>query len=112
MFLLSPLWLLGLLPWLGVTIWMLWGRHRGTLVPFVALWRGPVPVRRARRSMERPPLGVALALLAVLLSLCAAARPGVRWRTGTRSNLALIVDRGLTMSAGGENGLGIRGTWR
>ena len=77
MVLISPLWLLGLLPWAGVTAWLLWGRRQRTLVPFLPLWRGPAPVPRAKRSVQLPPAAVIFAILSMLLAVLAAARPAI-----------------------------------
>jgi hypothetical protein len=97
----SPLWLLGLVPWAGVTIWLLLGQGRQTSVPFIKLWRGPVPFPRAKRSFTRPPLAVLLTIFSLFLAVLASARPMLASRSGVP--ITIIVDRGITMSARGEH---------
>jgi hypothetical protein len=73
----APLWLVGLLPWAVVTVWLLTGRREGTAVPFLNLWRGPeAALPRTKASMQVPPLAVVCAMLAMLLAILGAARPG------------------------------------
>src|SRR5688572_1701292 len=107
MSLLSPIWLLGLIPWAVVTVWLLRGRRKKVDVPFLALWRGEMWGPRAKRSLERPPLALAAALLAMLLALLAAARPSVRV-PGRGPTIAVVVDRGVTMSAKAAGGGAVR----
>src|SRR5688572_18252296 len=110
MALLSPIWLLGLIPWAVVTVWLLRGRRKKVDVPFLELWRGEMRGPRAKRSWERPPLALAAALLALLLTLLAASRPRVRV-PGKGPTIAVVVDRGVTMSAtaaGGGGGGAVR----
>ena len=99
----APLWLFGLLPWSALVLYLLWGRRRRTDVPFLDLWQGGAEGVRVRRRVSPPPVALALALLSILLAILAAGRPAVGgpWAGGT---LSVIVDRGYTMSAGGENG--------
>jgi hypothetical protein len=96
----SPISLLLLLPWVGVTIWLLWGRRHTRAVPFLNLWPSDQPVRRARRRVQLPPMALGLALLAMLLAIVSSAGPIVRTR-GARDagTITLILDRGITMSA-------------
>ena len=109
MILSSPIWLIALGPWLGVVAFLLWGRRRRVHVPFVRLWRGPIIGPRAKRSMEVPPVAVALALMAMLLGVLAAARPMVRGRAGAGGPpITIVIDRGLTMSARGSRDLRFR----
>jgi hypothetical protein len=101
----TPAWLLGLLPWAAVALYLLWGRRRARVVPFLELWRIPVEGRHVRRRMGVPPLALALALLGMLLAVVAAAGPRVRWpRTGGGTTVVVIVDRGLSMSYRGKEG--------
>jgi hypothetical protein len=102
MLLLSPIWLIGLVPWSAAAVWLMWGRRRRTAVPFLPLWQGPVKGPRARRSMQPPPVAVALCLLAMLLALLAAARPGLSNARHGQGSLTIIVDRGLLMSGRGR----------
>src|SRR5688500_655357 len=97
---LSPIWLLGLLPWMAVVVWLFRGRRTRVNVPFINLWRGDVTGPRPKRSWEKPPLALAAALLAILLALLAAARPVWQTRTESRT-ITIIVDRSVTMSARG-----------
>jgi hypothetical protein len=96
----SPISLLLLLPWVGVTIWLLWGRRHTRAVPFLNLWPSDQPVRRARRRVQLPPMALGMALLAMLLAIVSSAGPIVRTR-GARDagTITLILDRGITMSA-------------
>ena len=98
---LSPIWLLGLLPWMAVVVWLLRGRRTRVNVPFINLWRGDDTGPRPKRSWEMPPLALAAALLAILLALLAAARPVWQTRTESRT-ITIIVDRSITMSARGS----------
>lgn len=98
----SPIWLIGLVPWAAVAVWLLWGRRRRIGVPFLALWQGPVKGPRARRSMQPPPIAVALCLLATLLALLAAARPALSNARLSQVPLTIIIDRGLLMSGRGR----------
>ena len=100
MFFASPLWLLGLLPWAGVTIWLLLGRRQRVGVPFIKLWRGQTRSPRAKPSLTRPPLPILLAILSLLLAVLASAGPMLPSRIGPV--VTIIVDRGITMSARGQ----------
>src|SRR5688500_14889144 len=94
----SPLWLLALLPWTAVVAYLLWGRRRRVDVPFMALWpaEGDDAVRVRRRVMP-PPLALALAILAMLLAILAAGRPGVPVER-PREPLTVVIDRGWSVS--------------
>src|SRR3954469_3755183 len=97
MILASPLWLLALIPWSGVALWMLIGRNPRVAVPFIELWNdSDAPKRRASRAIQRPPVAMACALLAMLLALVAAARPAI---VRGRQPLRVLVDRGVTMGS-------------
>lgn len=105
----TPALLLGLLPWAAVALYLLWGRRRAHAVPFIELWRIPVEGKRVRRRVAVPPLALALALLGMLLAVVAAAGPNVRWPGAAGGTpVAVIVDRGLRMSARGRDGLRFR----
>src|SRR5206468_2030861 len=105
----TPAWLFGLLPWGAVAVYLLWGRRRARVVPFLELWRIPVEGKRVRRRMAAPPLALALALLGMLLAVVAAAGPRVRWPgAGGGTPVAVIVDRGLAMSVRGREDLRYR----
>src|SRR5437764_925273 len=105
----TPIWLVGLLPWAAVSLYLLWGRRRAQAVPFLELWRVPVEGKRIRRRVGVPPLALALALLGMLLAVVAAAGPNVRSPgTAAGTPIVVIVDRGLTMSARGREGLRFR----
>ncbi|HMB94415.1 MAG TPA: hypothetical protein VKK61_00080 [Tepidisphaeraceae bacterium] len=80
----SPLWLLGLLPWIAVVIWILTGRAEQTTVPFLHLWRGPQSLPRARQSLRPPPLEIVLILIAMLLAILASGRPNLNFTRVTR----------------------------
>ncbi len=74
----APLWLIALLPWFAVVLWLFTGRHEKATVPFLELWRGPVRGPRPRAALRRPPLAILCAVLAMLLAIVAAGRPGLR----------------------------------
>jgi hypothetical protein len=98
----APLWLLLLLPWLALVAWLLWGRRTAAVVPFLDLWRSHAPPARRNRWFQPPPLALAAALLAILLSIVAASRPALRLRGSEGPLVTVIVDRGVTMSAAGR----------
>src|SRR5438094_9498367 len=81
----SPIWLALLLPWVGFSVWLLWMRYSGTRVPFLDLWRGPIEPSRATRRFHLPPLALILFIVAMLLAIFAAARPGWRRQIATAS---------------------------
>jgi hypothetical protein len=94
MLLLTPLWLLALLPWTALVAWALVRRGRTVAVPFVQLW--PVEAAPAkRRGWRAPPAAVTLLLVAMLLAIVAAAGPALR---GERREVGVVIDRGASMS--------------
>ncbi|HEV7302382.1 MAG TPA: hypothetical protein VGN72_23790 [Tepidisphaeraceae bacterium] len=93
MILLSPLWLLALLPWTALAVWSLVQRGRTVAVPFVQLWQTsatPTP----RRGWRAPPSALLLMLGSILLAILAAAGPATRGA----APVTVIIDRGATMS--------------
>lgn len=99
---LSPYWLLGLLPWGVVVYWLLRRRRWPTGIPFLELWRGPFRPPRPTHRFARPPLPVAMVMLAMLLAILAAARPAIGDPTGRRAKpIPVVVDRGAGMSVRG-----------
>jgi hypothetical protein len=95
----APWWLLSLVPVAAVVVYLLWGRRRQEAVPFLDLWLGPVKGPTPKRRFAAPPLALALAILAMVLAVLGAARPA--WFGGDRNEpVAVILDRGATMSAG------------
>src|SRR2546430_9942865 len=98
MSLLAPVWLFALLPWSVFAVWIWLGRRRRQWVPFLALWEAPEELRRPKKGVEPPPLGLVLALLAMLLGILGMAQPVVH-RGGDRGRMTIIVDRGASMSA-------------
>jgi hypothetical protein len=109
MLFLAPFWLLGLALWVALTGWLLLGRRTRINVPFLRLWRAPTPTDRPRRGIQVPPIAILFALLAILLTIFAAAHPIVRGAGATnKTPISLIVDRGLSMSARGEHDLRFR----
>lgn len=103
MALLSPVWLITLIPWIAVAIWMCIARQDLAPVPFLILWPRSVPRQSSSRRYDRPPLPVLLCLLAALLGIFAAAQP-VLYRNNITRPLVIVVDRGLTMSGKSANG--------
>lgn len=94
MLLLTPLWLLALLPWGALVAWSLVRRGRTVAVPFVQLW--PTTARPAkRRGWQRPPVAVLLLLASALLAIVAAAGPVLQ---GERREAIVLIDRGASMS--------------
>jgi hypothetical protein len=79
MLLASPIWLTLLFPWTALAIWLLSGRRQKQPVPFLELWRAEAAhIRRPHRYLNRPPLALALALLALLIAILASAGPEIR----------------------------------
>jgi len=98
----APLWLIGLIPWAGVALWILWGQREKIGVPFLPLWQSEIPSRAPRRQMAPPPIALLAALLAAMLAILAAARPQIF--SGQSGHVTIIADRGLTMSVEGKDG--------
>lgn len=98
MILLSPIWLLGLLPWAVVSVYLLSGQRRRVEVPFLALWSGPAAPPKAKRAIHRPPWFILFLILSLLLAVLAAAGPAVRSNHSSDSRFTIILDRGITMS--------------
>ncbi|HEX4797609.1 MAG TPA: hypothetical protein VH370_27695 [Humisphaera sp.] len=95
---LSPLWLLALLPWAALTTWLLRGRRPRVRVPFLHLWRGPLPLEIRKRGWRTPPIWLALALLTLLAAILGASQP-MAGRSGSGQSMCVIVDSGMSMSA-------------
>lgn len=96
----SPIWLLLLLPWGLLVWWLLRARSARVDVPFLQLWRGRLATRTTRRAWRLPPVPLGAMLLACLLAIIAAARPGLIFAAPDNpSPITIIVDRGATMSA-------------
>src|SRR5438128_2615151 len=95
----APMFLLGLVPWAAVAVWLLLGQRQTSAVPFLDLWQAtPDAPPRARRHVHLPPLAILAALAAMLLAICAAARPV--WRSTRAGRMVTVVlDRGVTMSS-------------
>jgi hypothetical protein len=100
---LSPIWLVGLIPWTGLVLWMLRDRATVAAVPFTRLWpeNAGASARRARRL---PSVSVAAVLAAALLGILAAANPRCGFGGRSSNRFVVIVDRGLTMSAVNSRG--------
>src|SRR5215203_5702993 len=95
----SPVWLLFLVPWGALVVWMLLGERQRVAVPFLALWSGPAGGPKRRRALARPPIALACALAALLCAIAGASGPTISFgRWGAK--VVLILDRGVTMSAG------------
>jgi hypothetical protein len=79
MFLVSPIWLVLLAPWGGLTLWLLWGQLDRRGVPFLKLWRDEmIHHRKPRRAWNKPPLALIALLAAMFLAIVATAGPMVR----------------------------------
>ncbi|HEV8608107.1 MAG TPA: hypothetical protein VGQ99_22415 [Tepidisphaeraceae bacterium] len=97
----SPIYLIALVPWAGLVFWLLLGKRRRVDVSFLELWKGPVTGPTAKRRVGMPPIALAAILAAMLLGILAAARPGiVGTARGNEKPIVMVVDRGVTMSAG------------
>src|SRR2546423_1304821 len=96
---LSPAWLIGLAPWSALAIWLFRGRRPRVRVPFLNLWRGPIPLEIPKSGWEAPPLWVIATLFAILAAILAAARPLLRITRTRTAPISIFVDRGITMSA-------------
>lgn len=94
----TPVWLLFLLPWLGLVVWLLTGRRHRVAVPFLELWSGPIAGAKTRRTIQPPPAALACALAGILLAILGAGSPMLH-SGGAGQGAWLIVDRGVTMSA-------------
>jgi len=79
MFLAWPIWLVLLAPWVGLTLWLLWGQLDRRGVPFLKLWRDETTHhRKPNRAWAKPPLALIALLAAMFLAIAAAAGPMVR----------------------------------
>lgn len=97
----SPIFLIALVPWTALVLWLLLGKRRRVNVSFLELWKGPVTGPTARRRIGMPPLALIAALASLLLMILAAARPGIhRAAGGDEIPIVIVVDHGLSMSAG------------
>src|SRR5262245_10806898 len=96
------MWLTILILWAVLSAWMLWSRVRiaPTHVPFVQLWRGTTRPIRGGRLFTLPPLAIWAVLLAIAAAIFGAAGPAMR--RDARAGVTVIIDRGITMSAGGR----------
>ncbi len=108
----SPLWLMALVPWGGVTIWLLWGRYQRMQVPYLELWLGAIEGQAKRPGPRRPPVPLLLVIAAILLGVLAAAKPEVWGSMYGGAPLQVIVDRGLTMSMSSAGSTRFRATVR
>src|SRR5688572_11965033 len=77
MSLVTPAWLLLLIPWLAALLYLMLGKPPREAVPFLWLWRGPAAKRTTKPSVSKLPLWIALVMLAALIAILAAAGPGI-----------------------------------
>jgi hypothetical protein len=99
----APLWLLSLLPWVGLVLWMFTGRRSQTRVPFLVLWDKNTSAPRPRAAVHMPPMAILCFLLATLLAILGASDPVLSaLRSSDRTPVTIILDRGATMSAAGK----------
>src|SRR4051812_41637530 len=96
---LTPWWLLALVPWVGLVLWLLAGQRQRVGVPFLELWGGPVSGSPVKRRIQPPPVAPACAIAALLIGILPAASPLIRFGA-SGPPITIIVDRGITMSAG------------
>jgi hypothetical protein len=94
----SPFWLLFLIPWAALVYWLLAGQRHRVAVPFLELWGNAASPQKIKRTIQPPPVAIACALIALLLSILGAASPIVRTR-GAGLQAILIVDRSSLMAA-------------
>ena len=92
----SPYWLIGLIPWAAAAIYLLTGRQRRVIVPFIDLWPKTIE-QTSRRWRLHLPLALAAMLAAMALAILAAAGPQVL-RAAIDRPVVFIVDRGIGMS--------------
>jgi hypothetical protein len=104
----SPIWLWGLLPWTAVVIYLLTGRGRAVVVPFLGFWRASATVSHSA-AWRVPPVFVLLMLLAMLLAVLAAAEPGYRSAAGIAGDVSIVLDCGASMARPGAGGEPFRG---
>jgi hypothetical protein len=79
MFLVSPIWLVLLAPWVGLALWLLWGQLDQWGVPFLELWREEtIQHRTPSHNWNTPPPALIVLLAAMFLAIVAAAGPTVR----------------------------------
>jgi len=104
----SPLCLVALVPWGGVTLWLLWGRYRRTEVPYLELWLGAIEERTKRPGVRKPPLPLLLAIASMLLAVLAAAKPSIWGSSNGGTPMQVIVDCGMRMSASSHGSLRFR----
>ena len=103
MSLLQPWWLILLGPWAGLVILALRQYRPKVLVSYLDLWPREAPQDQPKRRGWQPPaLPVVMLLVAVLLGIGALTRPVWESRRPMLRNVTIIVDRGITMLAGGR----------
>ena len=100
MSLLTPVWLLLLVPWLGLVVLSLRGFRPKILVPYLELWPRDELSPENRRNWRPPSLPVLLLLLAILAVILALSGPLLRSSQPQLRQLTVIMDRGITMLAG------------
>lgn len=104
MSLLQPWWLILLGPWAGLVILALRQYRPKVLVPYLDLWPREEPRDQQKRRGWRPPaFPVAMLLGAMLAGVLALGRPVWEGRRPTLPKMTIIVDRGVTMLAGGRD---------
>src|SRR5688572_11289157 len=96
---LAPLWLLALVPWGALLVWVLTGRRKRERIPFLPLWDAPEELRRPpKKAIEPSPIAITLLLLATLSAIVAAAGPRPRLGQPDQRQIAILIDRGASMS--------------
>ncbi|HEX8323653.1 MAG TPA: hypothetical protein VF595_07035 [Tepidisphaeraceae bacterium] len=92
MTLLTPIWLILLLPWAAACLWAGRGQGAAAGVPFLTLWSTTVTRRNPKRL---PPLWIVLVLAGALAMIFAASGPAVFRPTPV---LTLVIDRRASMT--------------
>ncbi|HEX2974224.1 MAG TPA: hypothetical protein VHP11_17955 [Tepidisphaeraceae bacterium] len=102
MLLLHPAWLMLLAPWAALVALCLREFRPKVVVPFLGLWPAEPPGESKQRFWRVPPWAVVLLLLSLLLIVVALAQPALRRDRPALQEMTVVVDRGITMLAGGR----------
>lgn len=95
----NPLSLLLLVPLAALVIYLLRGRGKPAYVPHLPLW-DVTRFQPAKRRFRAPPLSIVFALLAIFWLILASAGISIPLRHPGIERMTIVIDRGLSMSAG------------